>query len=191
MLFRSALAKGKIEATQIQPQMMRQLDDAKRNLKAAVAPMVEELIKLDSPIDHALLKMFVQNPEHFFSPHAVRANRGYVKGQVPRKRIVREFGEAALIFFTDVTTDPKLNPRPNPDDIMLIISSNLEELLKQNPSVVPEKHAELRALNQRIQSSKSSSEGARAQKQAFLRLSFVLELLHYYENQNKIGRAHV
>ncbi|MEY4386326.1 MAG: hypothetical protein RLY20_1609 [Verrucomicrobiota bacterium] len=180
----AALAKGKIEATQIQPQMMRQLDEAKRNLKAAVAPLIEELIKLDSPIDHELLKSFAVNPELFFTPQANRANRGYVKGQVPRKRILREFGEASLAFFTDVTTDPKLNPRPNPDDIMLVINPALDALLAQNPSVVPDKHAGLRALNQRIQRSKATTDEARAQKQAFLRLSFVLELLHYYENQN-------
>lgn len=180
----AALAKGKIEATQIQPQVLRVLDETKRGLKAAIAPIVDELIKLDSPIDHALLKSYVENPEAFFSPAAARANRGYVKGQVPRERIVREFGEGALIFFTDVTTDPKLNPRPKAEDIMLVFSSSFDAVLQQNPGVISDKRAELQALHQRVQRSKAATEEARAQKQAFLRLSFVLELLHYYENQN-------
>jgi hypothetical protein len=179
----AALAKGKIEATQIQPQMLRVLDETKRNLKAAIAPVVDELIKLDSPIDHAMLRSFVENPEAFFLPPAVRASRGYVKGQVPRERIMREFGEAALVFFTDVTTDAKLNPRPKPEDIMLVLNNGVDTQL-QPRSGAPDQHAALRALCQRIQRSKALTEEARAQKRAFLRLSFVLELLHYYENQN-------
>lgn len=180
----AALAKGKVEANQIQPQMMRVLDETKRALKAAIGPVVEELIKLDSPIEHALLKSLVANPEAFFSHAAARANRGYVKGQLPRERILREFGDAALIFFTDVTTDPKLNPRPKPDDIMLVFSSSFDELFQQNPGVIPEKRAALQALRQSVQRSKSATPEARAQKDAYLRLSFILELLHYYENQN-------
>ncbi len=180
----AALAKGKMEATQIQPQMLRVLDETKRALKAAVGPIVEELVKLDSPIEHALLKSFVTHPEGFFSPAAARANRGYIKGQVPRERIMREFGEAALSFFTDVTTDPKLNPRPKPDDIMLVFSADFEALLQQNGGVLGDKRAELQALQQRVLRSKSATSEARAHKDAFLRLSFVIELLHYYENQN-------
>lgn len=180
----AALAKGKVEANQIQPQLLRVLDQTKRDLKAAVEPAVEELIKLDTPLEPALLRSFVANPELFFSPAAVRANRGYVKGQVTRERIVREFGEPALIFFTDVTTDPKLNPRPKLDDIMLAFSGSFEAVFQQNPGVIPDKRAELQALHQRVQRSKAATEEARAQKHAFLRLSFILEVLHYYENQN-------
>jgi len=178
----SALAKGKMEATQIQPQILRVLDQTKRDLKAAIEPIVEELIKLDTPLETAMLRSFVANPEAFFAPASVRANRGFVKGQVTRERVVREFGEAALVFFTDVTTDPKLNPRPKPEDIMLAFSSNFEALLQQNPNA--EKRAELQALYQRVQRSKALTDEARAQKNAFLRLSFILEVLHYYENQN-------
>ena len=180
----AALAKGKVEANQIQPQMLRLLDETKRALKAAVGPVVEELIKLGSPIEPALLKSFIANPEAFFSHAAARANRGYVKGQVPRDRIIREFGDAALIFFTDVTTDPKLNPRPKPEDIMLVFGGNVAELLQQNPDVLGDKRAALAALHQSVLRSKSGTPEARAQKDAYLRLSFILELLHYYENQN-------
>jgi len=180
----TALAKGKAEATQLQPAILRVLDETKRKLVAALEPTVEELIKLDSPFQSALLRSFVNNPESFFEPSAVRAARGFIKGQVPRERIVREFGEESLVFFMDVTTDPKLNPRPKPEDIMLCFAQNLDELLKQNPNVIPDKQKDLLALNGRIQRSRRSSEDARAQKSAFLRLSFILELLHYYENQN-------
>jgi len=180
----SALAKGRAEATQLQPAILRVLDETKRSLIAALEPTVEELIKLDPPFQSALLRSFVNNPESFFEPAAVRAARGFIKGQLPRERIMRDYGEAALVFFTDVTTDPKLNPRPKPDDIMLCFPPNLEELLQQNAGVVPDKHKDLRALNERVQRSKSSTEEARAQRSAFLRMSFVLELLHYYENQN-------
>jgi hypothetical protein len=180
----AALAKGKVEANQIQPQLLRVLDQTKRELKAAVEPAVAELIKLDTPLEAAMLRSFIANPELFFSPAAARANRGYVKGQVTRERIVREFGEAALIFFTDVTTDPKLNPRPKPDDIMLAFSSSFDAVFQQNPGVIPDKRAELQALHQRVQRSKAATDEARAQKHAFLRLSFILEVLHYYDNQN-------
>jgi hypothetical protein len=40
------------------------------------------------------------------------------------------------------------------------------------------------SLYQRIQRSKANTDQARAQKNAFYKLSFVLELLHYYENQS-------
>ena len=180
----AALAKGKVEANQIQPQMLRVLDQTKRDLKAAIAPVVEDLIKLDAPVDPAALRSLVTNPELFFTPAAARANRCYVKGQVPRERIVREFGEAALICFTDMTTDVKLNPRPKPDDIVLSFSSNFDAVLQQNPELIPDKRAQLQALHQSVQRSKAATDEARAQKQAFLRLSFILELVHYYENQN-------
>jgi hypothetical protein len=180
----AALARGKVEATQIKPAILRVLDETKRRLVAALEPTVEELIKLDSPFQSALLRSFVNNPESFFEPASVRAARGFVKGQLPRERIVREFGEEALPFFTDVTTDPKLNPRPKPADIMLCFASNFPELLKQNPNLVPDKQKELQALHERVQRSKGTSENARALRSAFLRLSFILELLHYYENQS-------
>ena len=63
---------------------------------------------------------------------------------------------------------------------MLGFRSDFEELLQQNPGVVAAKRAELVALHRKVRLSRES----RAQKMAFLKLSFVLELLHYYENQS-------
>ena len=158
------------------------------------------------------MRALVGDPELFFSPTVVRANRCYVKGQLPRERIVREFGAEALVFFNDLTTDPKLNPRPKAEEIVLAFKNDFDALFQQYPSLIPEKRQELLALHQRVQRSKASTEAARAQKSAFQKLSFLLELLHYYENQNteapevpfaqrlpvlieqlvvKIGRAHV
>ena len=180
----AALAKGKMEANQIQPQLLRVLDQTKRDLKAAVEPAVEELIKLDSPMDAATLRSLVADPELFFSPAATRANRCFVKGQIPRERILREFGDMALLFFNDLTTDPKLNPRPKPDDIVLGFKPDFETLFQQNSTLLADKRPQLQALHQRIQRSRAQTDEARAQKQAFLRLSFIIELLHYYLNQN-------
>ena len=180
----AALAKGKVEANQIQPAILRVLDQTKRELAAALERVVGELIKLETPLETEMLRSLIADPELFFSHAAARANRGFVKAQVPRERIVREFGEEALIFFNDVTTDPKLNPRPKPEDIMLCFSGSFEDLLKQNPNVIAEKRQGLQALYQKIQASKAATEEARAQKNAFLRLSFILELIHYYDHQN-------
>jgi hypothetical protein len=180
----AALARGKSEATMIQPAVLRVLDETKRKLVAALEPTVEELIQIEAPLQSSLLRSFVNNPESFFEPTAVRASRGFVKGQLPRERIVREFGDEALVFFTDVTTDPKLNPRPKAEDIMLTFSASFLDLLKQHANIVPDKHKDLQALHDRVRSSRDGSEKARAQKNIFLRLSFILELLHYYENQN-------
>jgi len=180
----AALAKGKMEATMIQPAVLRVLDDTKRKLVAALEPTVEELIKLESPFQTALLRSFVNNPDSFFEPAAVRAARGFVKGQLPRERVVREFGEESLVLFQDVTTDPKFNPRPKPEDIMLVFPPDFAGVLKQNAGIVSDKHKDLLALHDRVTRSRDGSETARAQKTAFLRLSFILELLHYYENQN-------
>lgn len=180
----AALVKGKVEAHLLQPAVLRMLDQTKRDLRAAIKPEVEELIRLDSPYESGLLRSLLEDPELFFTPAFVRTNRGFVKGQVTRERIVRQYGEAALIFFTDVTTDPKLNPRPKPEDIMLAFSNNFEAAFQQNPDLIPDKRQQLMGLFHRVQRSKAATDEARAQKNAFLRLSFVLEVLHYYEHQN-------
>src|SRR6185503_2506413 len=49
------------------------------------------------------------------------------------------------------------------------------------------KRQELSALYQKVQASKATTEQARNQKNAFLRMSFLIELLNYYENQNTIA----
>jgi hypothetical protein len=126
-----------------------------------------------------MLLGLLEKPESFFTPANVRACRAFIKGQIPREQIVRDFGEEALVFFRDLTTDPKRNPRPRPEEIMLGFTSDFEEQLQQNPAVAAAKRAELVALHQRVRQSRDS----RPQKAAFLKLSFVLELLHYYDNQ--------
>ena len=174
----AALVNGKNEENLLQPAILKALDKTKRDLAAAIKPLVEELIRLDAPLDPAMLRALVAQPQSFFAPTTVRASRSFVKGQVAREQIVKDFGEDALIFFKDVTTDAKFNPRPKPEEIMLAFKSDFDALLQQNPNVIPAKRAELVALNKKIVQSRSS----RAQKAAFLKLSFVLELLFYYEN---------
>ena len=105
-----------------------------------------------------------------------------MKGQLPRERIVKEFGEEALIFFKDVTTDLKFNPRPKPEEIMLTFQNDFEALLAQHPNVAAAKHGELQALFQKVRATRENTERSRAMKNAFLRLSFVLELMHYYDH---------
>jgi len=131
-----------------------------------------------------MLQSLMEKLDDFFTPAFHRASRGFVKGQIPRERVVKDFGAEALIFFKDLTTDPKLNPRPKPDEIMLAFQNDFEKLLEQNPNVAAAKRNELIALHKKVQASKAATEPARVQKSAFLRLSFFAELLHYYENQN-------
>lgn len=180
----AALARGKADAPLPQPSVLIALDQVKRDLAAAVKPAVEELIHLDPSLEKSLLASLIVQPGKFFLPAMVRANRCFIKGQLPKERVLREFGEAALIFFNDLTTDPKLNPRPKPDEIVLAFKSDFEALFQQNPALIPDTREALFAVYQRIQRTKSPTEQGRAQKNAFLRLSFILELLHYYENQN-------
>jgi hypothetical protein len=180
----ASLVKGKLDDNLMQPAILKQRDKTKRDLTAAYKAAVEELLKLDTPFEKDMLQSLLTKPDDFFSPAFGRANRGYVKGQVPRERIVREFGEESLIFFKDVTTDVKFNPRPKPEEIMLVFKPDFAELLQQNPGVATAKRTELQALFQSINRSRENTEPARAQKNAFLQLSFFLELLHYYENQS-------
>jgi hypothetical protein len=180
----ASLAKGRIEEGHLQPAILKLLEKTKRDLTAAVKPAVEELIKLDAPFEAGLLESLIAKPDNFFSPAMVRANRGFVKGQLPRERVVKEFGTEALVLFKDVTTDVKFNPRPKPDEIMLVFQSDFEATLQQNPNLIAAKRADLLALHQKIRKSKEVTDISRAQKSAFLRLSFVIELLYYYENQS-------
>ena len=167
-----------------QPQILVALDQVKRDLTAKLQPLADELLRLGVPLEASVLRSLATQPEEFFSPRVVRATRCFLKGQVPRERIVREFGEAALICFNDMTTDPKLNPRPKPDEIVLAFKTDFDLLLQQNPSLIPDKRDALLALHKQVQQSKAPGETTRLQKIAFAKLSFVLELLHFYENQN-------
>ena len=176
----SALINGRNDEGILQPAILKALDKTKRDLREAIPPLVAELIALNTPLDHAMLQSLVEQPDHFYQPHVVRACRGYVKGHVTRERVLKEFGDESLIFFKDLTTDPKFNPRPKPEEIMLGFAADFDALLQQNPNVAAAKRNELISLHQRARDSR----GNRAQKIAFLKLSFVIELLHYYENQS-------
>jgi hypothetical protein len=181
--FLAALVHGTVGANLPQPIVLKTLEQSKRDLLAALTPVVEELRGLDTPIESELLQAVSAKPEMFFAPQFLRADRCFVKGYVPRERILREFGPSALMLFNDMTTDPKLNPRPKPDEIVLEFKNDFETLFQQNPAVAQSKRQELLALHQKVQRSKANSEHARAQKNAFLRLSFIIELLHFYEHQ--------
>jgi len=178
----ASLIKGKLEDNMLQPALLKNLDKTKRDLAVAAKAEVEALLKLDTPFETCLLQSLLEKPDNFFSPAFARANRGFVKSQLPRERILKEFGTDALIFFKDVTTDVKFNPRPKPEEIMLTFKPEFAELLAQNPACPHRKELEL--LHKKILQSRENNEHSRAQKNAFLRLSFFLELLHYYENQS-------
>lgn len=179
----AALVHGKPGDELPQPQVLKALDQVKRELVGAVKPLVDELIRLEVPLEKDALEALATDPESFYSTRMLRATRCFIKGQVPRERLVREFGEEALMFFNDMTTDPKLNPRPKPDEIVMCFKNEFETLLNENPNALPGKRDELRALYQKVQRSKGG-EHERAQRNAFAKLSFILDLLHYYENQN-------
>lgn len=182
--FLGALSKGAADVELPEPSVLKTLDQTKKELASMIPPLVEELLKRDCPIEPELLRKVADDPESFFQPRMVRANRCYVKGQVPRERVVREFGEAALACFSDMTTDPKLNPHPKPEEIVLAFRGDFEAALGQAADLPADRRAALEALHARVQRSKADTPAARAQRALFQRLSFVVELLHYYEHQN-------
>lgn len=181
--FLNALAKGTADAHMEQPSMLKTFDQTKRDLHHAIKPLVDELLKLDTPLEKELLESLPAHPEEFFTPRAIRAARCYFKGQVPRERIVREFGPESSIYFYDYTTDPKFNPRPKPEEIVYGFRDDFEQVMQANPSPSTEKRNQLIGLYHQVQASKGHGEQARHQRNLFLRLSFVIELLHYYEHQ--------
>jgi hypothetical protein len=180
----TTLIKGKAEENLPQPASLKLLEQTQQELAAAVKPAVEELLALEVPFEPAMLTALITQPELFFTPKMIRANRCFVKGQVPRERIVKEFGEEALVFFNDLTTDAKLNPRPKTEDILLGFKVDFPVLFQQQPALIPDKREALLSLHRTMQQSKAATETARAQKRAFAKLSFLLELLHYYKNRN-------
>ena len=181
----SALTKGTADGLPaFQPAVLKTLEETKRELNAALKPVIEELLHLETPLEKEMLEKLVNQPDDFFSPRAARANRCFIKGLVPRERVVREFGEQVLPLFNDVTTDPKFNPHPKAEEIVLCFRSDFETLLQQKAEIAAPKREALLALYQRIQRSKAHTEQARQQKIAFLKASFLIELLHFYENQN-------
>ena len=180
----AALTKGTVDSELPQPTILKTLDQTKRELTAAIKPLVEELIQLDTPLEKELLQSLLTQPDLFYSPKIVRANRCFIKGLVSRERIVRDFGPEALVLFNDLTTDAKLNPHPKAEEIVLGFRSDFEVVLQQNPGLLSEKRDDLLGLYHRVQRSKAPTEQARAQRSAFQQLSFLIELLYYYEHQN-------
>jgi hypothetical protein len=180
----ASLVKGNLEDNVLQPALLRHLDKTRRDLAAAFKQEVEQLLKLDAPFEAGVLESLLEKPDDFFSQAVVRANRAFVKGQVPRERILKEFGAEALVYFKDVTTDVKFNPRPKPEEILLVFKPDFAELLQQNHDLAPERRKELEALHRKISLTRENTGQSRAQKTAFLRLSYFLELLHYYDNQS-------
>lgn len=178
------LSKGRLDQPLPQPAALQELERTKRELVAALKSTVNELIELRPPLETGLLESLLTDPEAFFAPAFVRAQRGFIKGQIPRERILREFGPEALPLFKDMTTDPRQNPRPKPEEILLAFREDFETLLQQTPTLAPEVKQRLHALYQQVQQSKGTSQTARAQRVTFAKLSFLLELLHYYEHQN-------
>lgn len=180
----TALGKGQTDAELLRPPLLEALEGTKNRLREAAREAVKELMRLETPLEVEMLQSLIEEPERFFSPPVVRATRCFVKGQVPRERIVRQFGEVALFCFQDMTTDPKLNPRPKPEEIALAFRPDAEQLLQQDNPLSPEQRAALLELQRRIRQSRGNSPEALAQRETFTRLSFILDLLHFYENQS-------
>ena len=180
----ATLVKGTVEAGVPPPAAMKTLENTKRDLAAGLKPLIDELVRWEAPLEPEWVKSIAEDPDVFFTPRMVRANRCFVKGQLARERIVRDFGEEAMVFFNDMTTDPKLNPNPKRDEIVLNFRSDFEAVLQQYPAVAANKRTELMALYQSVQRSKSPSPEGHAMRIAFQKLSFLIELLHYYEHQN-------
>ena len=128
----AALIKGRTGATLPQPSVLKALEETKRELAAAIPSAVEAVLSLNPPLEAGQLRTLSADPEQFFAPAIVRAHRCFLKGQVPRERVVREFGEAALPLFQDLTTDPKLNPRPKPEEIVLAFHPDLKPFCPGN-----------------------------------------------------------
>jgi hypothetical protein len=179
-----SLVKGKFEDDLLQPAILKAQEKTKRDLVTALQSAAGELARLDAPFEAGLIESLAKQPDSFFSPAVVRAARCYIKGQVPRERVVKEFGEEALVFFKDLTTDVKYNPRPKPEEIVLAFKNDFGELLQKHDEISPAKREALSDLNRKILKSRADTAEARAQRNVFLRLCFVLELLHYYDNQS-------
>ena len=80
----AALIHGKNEENLLQPAILKALDKTKRDLTAAIKPLVEELIRLDARWIPACCWRWSTKPESFFTP----ANR-------PRQPRLRERPGAA------------------------------------------------------------------------------------------------
>src|SRR5215813_9402038 len=147
----AALVKGTVEVAIPQPALLKTLEQTKRDLTSALKPLIDELIQSGSSFEPELLQSLLNDTELFYSQRMVRANRCFIKGQVARERVVKDFGPEALVFFNDMTTDPKLNPNPKPEEIVLSFKNDFEALFQQHSAgQLPEKWKALPALYQSI-----------------------------------------
>jgi len=181
--FLTAIIKGGPETPMEQPQLLKTLEQTKHDLALATKAAASELIRLEAPLETDMLNALEGDPEFFFKPAFLRARRGFIKAQIPRERIVREFGETVLPLFTDMTTDTKLNPHPRAEEIMLGFRREFPELLAQDAALSAEKKRQMGRLYEQVQQSRAATEAGRAQRNAFQSLSFVSELRHYYDHQ--------
>jgi len=182
----AALVKGTVDIAMPQPAILKTLEQTKRDLNNALKPLVDELIQSGSSFEPELLQSLLKDTEHFYSQRMVRANRCFIKGQIARERVVKDFGPEALVFFNDMTTDPKLNPSPKPEEIVLNFKNDFEALFQQHAAgrSVADRWKSLPALYQSIQRSKAATEAARTPRNTFQKISFIIELIHFYEHQN-------
>src|SRR5215831_14309832 len=69
----AALIKGTVEAHLPAPTILKTLEQTKRDLLAALKPVIEDLIRLDTPLELEMLQSLLAQPELFFSPRVVRS----------------------------------------------------------------------------------------------------------------------
>ena len=65
-----------------QPQLLVQLDQVKRDLAAKVQPLVEELIRLEVPLENEMLRALIAQPESFFLPRVALTGKVVCPRQV-------------------------------------------------------------------------------------------------------------
>ena len=79
----AALVKGKADTALPEMPVLKTFEQTKRDLSEALKPLVEALTQLEAPLENNLLVGLTKEPDLFFSPRAVRANRCFLKGQLP------------------------------------------------------------------------------------------------------------
>ena len=68
----ASLTKGKLEDQILQPAILKRLDKTKRDLIATLKPTVDDLIKLNAPLEPEMLESLVVQPENFYLPAVAR-----------------------------------------------------------------------------------------------------------------------
>src|SRR5579864_2577627 len=69
----AALTKGTVDGIEFsQPAVLKNLEETKRELAAALKPLVQQLVQMDTPIEKDLLESLITQPENFFSPKTAR-----------------------------------------------------------------------------------------------------------------------